>query len=40
MMLDGKPSWVEIEVRANDKCFEEYPDESLAEWHERLNLTR
>ena len=38
LMLDSKPSWVEIEVRGNDKCFQEYPDESLAEWHERLNL--
>jgi hypothetical protein len=40
LMLDSKPSWVEIEVHANDKCFQEYPDESLAEWHERLHLTR
>jgi len=40
LMLDSKPSWVEIEVRGNDKCFHEYPDESLAEWHERLNLAR
>jgi len=40
LMLDSKPSWVEIKARANDKCFQEYPDESLAEWHERLNLTR
>ncbi|QFI37926.1 hypothetical protein FR932_08710 [Moritella marina ATCC 15381] len=32
------PSWVEADVRANDKCFSEYPEESIAQWHERLNL--
>jgi len=40
LMLDSKPAWVEIQGRENDKCFQAYPDESLAEWHERLNLTR
>jgi hypothetical protein len=29
-----------LEIHGYDKCFQEYPDESLAEWHERLNLSR
>ena len=40
LMLAGKPSWVEVETGADDKCFQQYPEESLAEWHERLHLTR
>jgi hypothetical protein len=40
LMLASKPSWVEIQSRDNDKCFQAYPEESLAQWHERLHLTR
>ena len=40
LMLESKPTWVEIQERENDKCFPAYPDESLAQWHNRLNLTR
>ncbi len=39
LMLGSKASWVEPCIRDGDKCFDEYPDESLAEWHERLGLT-
>lgn len=39
LMLGSKAAWVEVEVGKNDKCFQAYPDESLAEWHQRLNLT-
>lgn len=39
LMLGSKASWVEPCIRDGDKTFEEYPDESLAEWHERLGLT-
>ncbi|WP_313553877.1 GFA family protein [Stutzerimonas nitrititolerans] len=38
LMLDSKASWVEPQVFADDKCFAEYPDESLAQWHKRLGL--
>lgn len=38
MMLGSKANWVEPEFHSSDRCFDEYPDESLAEWHERLNL--
>jgi hypothetical protein len=40
MLLDSKASWVEIDTRDNDQCFEGYPQESIAQWHERLGLMR
>lgn len=40
MMLGSKASWVEVNNSATDKCFDAYPDESLAEWHQRLGLTQ
>lgn len=39
MMLDYKANWVETRAKPGDQLFNEYPDESLAQWHERLNLT-
>lgn len=38
IMLGSKASWVEPAVGPNDKCFDEYPDMSLAQWHERHQL--
>ena len=38
LLLDSKASWVEVEAHDNDKCFAGYPEESLAEWHQRLGL--
>lgn len=38
LMLGSKASWVVPEIGPDDKAFDEYPDESLAEWHERLGL--
>lgn len=35
MMLTSKAGWVPVERSADDKSFDEYPDESLADWHER-----
>ena len=40
LLLDSKASWVEVSVRKGDKQFEGYPEESIAEWHERLGLVR
>jgi hypothetical protein len=40
MMLGSRAAWVEINTQFQDKCFNEYPDESLAEWHQRLGLER
>jgi len=38
MMLNYKASWIELRPGPNDLEFGEYPDESLAEWHERHGL--
>lgn len=38
-MLDAKPTWVPVDKGPYDKCFEEYPEESIAAWHRRLGLT-
>jgi len=40
LMLDFKASWVEINVTKQDKQFDMYSEESIAEWHERLGLTK
>ena len=38
MMLASKASWVEIEAEWEDQLFDEYPKESLAQWHQRMRL--
>lgn len=38
LFLTSRASWVEPELHAGDKTFEGYPEESIAEWHERLML--
>ena len=35
MMLKFKPEWVVPAIGDSDACFDEYPDESLEEWHRR-----
>ena len=40
LMLASKANWVEIHQSDSDRCFSEYPDESLAQWHQRLGLLR
>ena len=39
LMLGSKASWVPVNKGPIDKEFDEYPDESIAAWHERLGLT-
>ena len=39
IMLDFAASWVEIPHQQNDRQFSRYPEESIADWHDRLNLT-
>ncbi|HEY9849731.1 MAG TPA: GFA family protein [Leptolyngbyaceae cyanobacterium] len=39
MMLDFAPSWVEIPQKPGDRYHNRYPEESLAQWHDRHNLT-
>ncbi|HLY57134.1 MAG TPA: hypothetical protein VKS60_16340 [Stellaceae bacterium] len=39
-MLGSKAPWVSVERHGDDdKLFDEYLKESLAEWHERQGLT-
>ena len=38
LMLGSKAAWVEADIKAADSCFDEYPDESLAQWHQSLKL--
>jgi hypothetical protein len=40
MMLGSKPEWVEAHVKPGDLSVDEYPDESLADWHRRHGLSR
>ena len=40
LMLASKAAWVVPQFGPKDKTFTEYPDESIAEWHERLGLVR
>ena len=39
IMLDFAASWVEIPKSLNERHHQRYPDESIADWHERLGLT-
>jgi hypothetical protein len=38
LFLDAKAPWVELDMRASDQVFKRYPEESIAQWHERLGL--
>ena len=40
MMLGSKPAWVKACVEECDQTFDAYPEESIAEWHERLKLVK
>lgn len=39
IMLKDKPSWVPVEKGESDLEYQEYPKESLAEWHEQRGLS-
>ncbi len=38
LMLESKASWVKLCAGARDKKFAKYPNEAIAEWHQRLRL--
>jgi len=40
IMLGSKANWVDVRAKRGDKKFDEYPQESIAEWHERLGLEK
>lgn len=35
MMLDSKPDWVKPDIGPDERAHPRYPDESIAQWHER-----
>lgn len=37
IMLGSKANWVEVKAQKNDQQFQEYPEESIAQWHARIN---
>lgn len=38
LMLGSKAGWVPLLKGRRDRCFDEYPKESIAEWHQRLGV--
>ena len=40
MMLGSKPAWVQVQRGRGDQTFDEYPEESIADWHARHGLDR
>lgn len=38
VMLGSKASWVEPAVGPDDACFDEYPEQSIEEWHRTRGL--
>ena len=38
LLLDSKAPWLAVRADPQDKLFEGFPDESIAQWHERLGL--
>jgi hypothetical protein len=40
ILLDSKASWVPVDARPGDQQFDEYPDQSLEEWHRDHGLLK
>ena len=40
MMLGSKASWVEVDQKPDDLLFDQYPEESIADWHARLHMQK
>ncbi len=38
LMVGSKASWVPVRADPDDRSFDAYPDETIAEWHSRLGL--
>ncbi len=38
LMLAGKPDWVEVAAKKADARFDEYPEESLEDWHRKRGV--
>jgi len=39
LMLASRANWVELHAEPQDRQFEGYPDESIADWHTRISGT-
>ena len=39
IMLGSKLSWAEVEGKPGDACFEEYPEKSIADFHDERGWT-
>ncbi|HDZ58400.1 MAG TPA: GFA family protein [Pseudomonas xinjiangensis] len=40
LLLDSRAPWVEVQAQPGDQQFDSFPEESIAQWHERLGLTQ
>jgi hypothetical protein len=40
VFLGSKASWTKVQAEPGDQQFDEYPDESIADWHKRHGLER
>ncbi|MCP1625241.1 GFA family protein [Pseudomonas nitroreducens] len=40
LLLRSKAEWVEVEAGPRDLQFDDYPQESIAQWHQRLGVER
>ena len=40
ILLDSKADWVPVDAKARDRKFDEYPDQSLEEWHRAHGLLK
>lgn len=38
LMLAYKPGWVSVSRETDDRLFDEYPEESIADWHRNRGL--
>jgi hypothetical protein len=38
LMLRYKPDWVKPDIGRKDQCFEEYPEQSIEDWHKSRGL--
>ena len=38
LMVGSRAPWVVVRADPQDRVYEEYPEESIAEWHQRLGL--
>lgn len=38
IMQSSKAAWVPVEKGPDDRTFDTYPDESLADWHRRIGI--